>query len=75
MIECTQLIDSKSNIEDKDPYSALFVLDDLFRLLADSLEVVVDLCLGAVDDELHVGDGQCFRVHHKLLCNLSDFTS
>ena len=64
--------DSKSNIEYEDSYSALFLQDDLLRLLADCLEVVDDLSLCAVDDELHVGDGKSFGVHHQLLGYLAE---
>ena len=67
-----QLIDSKPNTEDEDSNSALLISDDLLHHLADCLEVVVDLCLGAVDDELHVGDGKSFRVHHQLLGYLAE---
>ena len=45
-----QFIYSVTNTEDEDSNSAAFLLDDLFYLLVDCLEVVDDLCLGAVDD-------------------------
>ena len=67
-----KLVNSVTNTEDEDSNSAAFLSDDLLYLLVDCLEVVEDLCLGAVDDELHVGDGKAFRVHHLLLRNLAE---
>ena len=67
-----QFINSVTNAEDKEPNSASFHSDDLFYLLVDCLEVVDHLYLGAVDDELHVGDGKAFWVHHLLLRYLAE---
>ena len=67
-----QFINSVANAEDEDSNSAAFVSDDLLYLLVDCLEVVDDFCLGAIDDELNVGDGKAFRVHHLLLSNLAE---
>ena len=47
----------KSYAEKKDSNPAVFLSRDLIHRLLDCLEVVDDLCLGAVDDELHVRDG------------------
>ena len=61
-----------TNTEDKEPDSADFVSDDLLYLLVDCLEIVDDLCLSIVNDELHVGYGKSFRVHHQLLRHLAE---
>ena len=49
--------DLKSYAENKDSNPAVVLSRDLIHYLLDCLEVVDDLCLGAVNDELHVGDG------------------
>ena len=68
----SEFIDSVTNAEDKYSNSAASLSYDLLYLLIDCLEVVDDLCFGAIDDELHVGDGKAFRVHHLLLRNLAE---
>ena len=73
--DIANLSDSPSYAEDEDSNSAAFFSSDRLYLFVDCLETVDDLCLGAIDYEFDFGDGQSFRVHHKLLCNLADFTS
>ena len=49
--------DLESYAENKDSNPAVFLSRDLIHHLLDCLKVVDDLCLGAVDDEMHVRDG------------------
>ena len=67
-----QLKDFEANTENEDSYSAGFVSDDLLYSLVDFHKVADYLFLSAIDDELHVRDGKCFRVHHLLLSSLSE---
>ena len=69
------LRDGVTNTNYKDSYSAALLSDDLLYLLVDCLEVVDDLCLGAVNDELHVVDSKALLVHHLLLCYLAEISS